>query len=113
MDVNEKIVNTLKPLISNVWFQTKLDTGAEVYVIFNYEDDRCEQFADNRPQVDVAYLQIHFFCGLADDVFMYKKEIRRLLFEAGFSYARITHTFEQVTQQQHLIFQCHIAGIPD
>jgi hypothetical protein len=107
MNVNNLIISTLSPLVADV-VPTKYTGASTTYITFNYEDDRAEEYADDTPQMDVAYLQIHLFCHRTFNFNNLKKQIRSSLFKAGFSYARITAMYEDDTETNHIIFQVEI-----
>jgi hypothetical protein len=114
MNVNSTIVSALSPAGYPV--EPMSYTGKEKkYFIFNYADDRGEVFADNEPQIDVASIQIHFFCpgSPANSKFNYKTVIQQTrvrLLKAGFSYPVITEIYEKETGTNHIIFECSIDG---
>lgn len=109
MNVNTLIIDTLKPLIPDV-VPTKYTGTNTTYITFNYEDDRAGTFADDEPQEDVAYMQIHLFCPRTYNINKVKKQIRSRLFKAGFSYPRVTVLYEDDTETNHIVFQCEIEG---
>lgn len=106
MTVNEKIIVALRPLGITVTPDFFGD-GEKEYITFNYADDRAEEFGDDRPLGVVAYMQIHYFLPIEKDYLSNKKEIRRLLFSAGFTYPEVTELTEGKTTR-HLIFECEI-----
>lgn len=112
MNVNGLIINTLKPLVSEISPGHYTGT-AEIYIAFNYEDDRGEMYADDAPEVDKAYMQIHLFCPDNYNYTVLKKQIRSRLFCAGFSYPSVSEFYEKDTRKNHLVFQCEIVGEPE
>jgi len=112
MNVNNLIINTLStltyPVEFNVYKPPPGSTPNTIYFTFNYEDERAETFADNEPQIDVAYLQIHLFTPSGFNFMTLKKRVRAKLFKAGFTYPNITTLYED--EKNHLIFQCEIEG---
>jgi hypothetical protein len=112
MNVNSTIVSALSPAGYPV--EPGHCTGtAKTYYTFNYADNRGEIFADDEPQIDIASLQVHFFCP---GNFNYKtvlKQTRSRLFKAGFSYPVITEDYEDETDTNHIIFECSIDGAPE
>lgn len=109
MNVNNLIIETLKPLGHPV--VATVYTGKEpVYITFNCADDRGEVFADNKPLIDIVYMQIHLF---APDTFNYvslKKKIRVKLLNAGFTYPQMSSQYEADMKINHIIFECEITG---
>lgn len=109
MNVNENIIAALSPLGYPV--EPSIYTGkSDKYFRFNYVDDRGEVFADDTPQIDRAYLQIHFFCPQSFNYMTLKKQARSKLFKAGFSYPSIAETDENDTGKHHIIFETDIDG---
>lgn len=114
MNVNNKIIDTLKyfgyPIKPDVYKLSSTEKASDKYFTFNYEDDRGEIFEDNKPIIDTAYLQIHFFSPRTFNNLTIKKQVRSKLFQAGFSYPQISSFYEEDTDTNHLVFQCHIDG---
>lgn len=112
MNANSIIINALSPL----GYPVKPDvyTGTEsIYFTFNYSDDRSEDFADDEPQNDVAYMQIHLFTPQTFNITNLKKQARMKLFQAGFTYPSIQQFYENDTKMNHVVFTCQIDGQPE
>ena len=109
MDANSKLRTALLSLGYPVAFMNYIGT-AEKYIVFNIEDERAELFADDEPQDDVVYFQVHFFCPETYDHRADKKSIKVKLFKAGFSYPTIQTFYENETKFNHIVFQTHISG---
>lgn len=109
MDANRIVKTTLSPLNIPVEFLT-YDGNASTYITFNYEDDRAISYADDTPQIDIAYIQVHLFIPSNVNYIALKKEIRSKLFKAGFTYPRVTSLYESDSKTNHIIFQCSIEG---
>lgn len=56
----------------------------EKYIIFTFEDERPESYADNRPTADTAYIQVQLITPKNFNYFDLKKKIRNLLEGADF-----------------------------
>lgn len=107
MTVNEKIVQTL----SSFGLPVTTDFsggGANEYFTFNYADDRATDFGDDEPQHVVAYMQIHYFGPMEKDYLSFKKKVRRVLFNAGFTYPEVTDASVTADKIRHLVFECDI-----
>lgn len=109
MNVNNLIITALKPLVADVVPGHYTGT-AKTYIAFNYEDDRGELFADDEPEIDKAYMQIHLFTPGSFNYMTLKKQIRQALRKAGFSYPTVQSYYESDTDKNHIIFQCEIEG---
>lgn len=105
--VNQKIIEAVEPL--GVTVTPDFDGGgANEYITFNYVDDRGEEFGDDTPLFDVAYMQVHYFLPREKDYLEKKKRIRGLLFKAGFTYPVVSELIEG--KKRHLIFECEIVN---
>ena len=110
MDVEQKIKDILEPIIPDV--KQDVYTGTKtLYIVFNYADDRCVLYANNEPQIDVAYMQIHLFAPMNPTIL--RKKIRAALFKGGFTYPQVTPLYEKDTKTYHTIFECSITGAPE
>ncbi len=107
MTVNEKIIQALSPFGLKVTPDFYGDE-AEEYFTFNYSDDRASDFGDNEPIRVVAYMQIHYFCPVKKDYLKLKKEVRKALMNAGFSYPVVTDATVAGDEERHLVFECSI-----
>ena len=107
MNVNSTIVSALSPAGYPVEPMSYTGTG-KTYYTFNYADDRGEVFADDEPQIDVASIQVHFFCPGNFNYKTVRKQTRVRLLKAGFSYPVITEIYEKETGTNHIIFECSI-----
>lgn len=107
MTVNEKIRNALAGFALPVTADF-FGGGEEEYVTFNYADDRAAAFADDVPILVEADLQIHYFLPADKNYLKNKKEIRKALFGAGFTYPAVTEFTEPDSNVRHIIFECRI-----
>ena len=86
--------------------------SAPKYITYNYAADRGADFGDDAPSCDLTDMQIHFFMPIVNQqkkhepFIHYKQQIRRHLFESGFTYPHITVLEEKETNTWHLIFEC-------
>lgn len=105
MNINQKIIDTLSTLGLPV--KESIYTGnEEKWIVFNYADDRGDAYANDAPTVEVVTMHIHLYVPLVFNYPKMKKDIRSLLFEAGFSYATVSTEIETDTRLRHLIFEC-------
>lgn len=107
MTVNEKIIQALEALkipVTSDFFGGK----QEEYITFNYADDRAVFSADDGPEEDVAYMQIHYFLPAGKDYLENKRKIRKALLKAGFTYPDATVLMEPDNRTRHIIFECEI-----
>ncbi len=107
MTVNEKIIQALAPLGIHIEADF-YGNGETEYITFNYADDRAGDFGDNKPLHVVAYMQIHYFAPMDKDYLQIKKQIRKALFSAGFTYPDVTDATVLDERIRHLVFECNI-----
>ena len=107
MTVNERIIQALSPFGLKV-VPDFYGEGDEEYFTFNYADDRAVNFADNKPINVIAYMQIHYFCPVKKDYLHLKREVRKALLEAGFTYPSVTDATVSGDDERHLVFECSI-----
>ncbi len=84
MNLNELLIELLGKTGLEV-VQDLYDGESDKYIIFTYEDERPENWADNQVEADTAYIQIQLITPKEFDYFKLKKEIRGLLEGADFS----------------------------
>ena len=107
MTVNDRIIQALSPFGLKV-VPDFYGEGEEEYFTFNYADDRAADFGDNEPLHVVAYMQIHYFCPVKKDYLHLKREVRKALLEAGFTYPSVTDATVSGDAERHLVFECSI-----
>lgn len=83
MNLNELLIKLLGETGLEVE-QDIYEGDSEKYIIFTYEDENPENFADNRATADTTYLQVQLITPKEFDYFELKKKIRDLLEEADF-----------------------------
>ena len=77
-ELNELLVDTLSGLSIDV--SQDLYTGKKnKYIVFSYEDDRGELYADNKPKKNRVWMQIHLYLPNNEDYRKLKKEIRNYI----------------------------------
>ncbi len=107
MTVNQIIIEALEPF----GYPCKPDTysGSEKkYFTFNHADERGADFGDNQPGCIKHSMQIHFFLPMQENYIAEKKEIRKALFSAGFTYPVITELTEPENNIRHIVYECDI-----
>jgi hypothetical protein len=112
MSVNGTIIAALKKF--NYPCKPDIYTGTEKrYFTFNCADDRGTDFGDNKPGGNVLSMQVHYVLPWKDgtkeiNYLKEKKEIRKALFEAGFTYPRVTVLLDKTNNIRHLVYECEI-----
>ncbi len=80
----------------------------DVYIVFNEEDERPEGYADDQPERISIWWQIHLFTDQSYDYRGKKREIRKLLMDAGFTVREANTLFEKETKTMHVVLSCNI-----
>lgn len=88
MNINKLLKDALKPIDLPVE-QDEYTGAGNKYLIFVYEDERPEGYADNKPIADTTYLQLQLVTPKNFDYFALKDNIKKRLEAAGF---RVTST---------------------
>lgn len=107
MSVNDKIMQTLSflgyPVHPNVY------TGdAGTYLVFNINASP-EDFGDNEPGCNVDFVQVHLFCPHTFYSIDTRKQIKRALLDAGFTYPYEVDASDE--EGQHIVFECEIEEV--
>lgn len=105
MKVKEILANTLKefgPIAFCIYKGSK-----ETYLTFNYEDERGVGYADDRPEYERNYIQVHFFTPYS----AYKDVIKKSIKAALSRISSVTKTFttkEEETNLMHIVFSIEL-----
>lgn len=107
MTTYEKIIKAMEPF---GWpHAPDLYTGkAERFFYYNYADDRGLGFGDDGCDLSVAYVQVHVWLPMKDNIVTLKRKIRDRLVEQGFTYPSIENLTEDSMRMRHLVFECEI-----
>lgn len=76
------------------------------YFTFNH-DTFGDDHGDNKPQHEIALIQVHFFCPVDFNSVATRKSIKRKLFDAGFGYPPMTGAGDK--NGQHWVFEVSAA----
>ena len=109
MTLNKRIIDTLSPVGYPVDF-AKYEGTSDKYIVFNFIDETGDDYADDAPQAETVYIQVHFFAPKTFNHNTAKKNIKNLLFNAGFTYPRVQTLYEDDTKLFHLIFETEYTG---
>lgn len=118
MSVNQKIIAALKPIGVPVvpdTYDEKYDGKSAAYCTFNYTTIPAE-FGDDAPRCERYLIQVHFFCPERSKSLEQRGKMKRLLFQAGFTWpeeVNATNTVEDKDKRmQHFVFECEtVEGI--
>lgn len=79
---------------------------AEEYIVYNEEAERVEFHADNRPQENVVWWQVHIFTPENGNYSALKRRVRAILFDADFTITDVTTLQEEETKTMHVVISC-------
>jgi hypothetical protein len=105
--VNQKIRNALQGLglpISEDFY----GGDEKEYITHNLVTDEASAYADDGPISDTAHIQIHWFLPVEKNYLSGKKQIRRSLFENGFTSPEVDGFVEPGNETRHIVFICDV-----
>ena len=101
MEINEKIINAIMPIVPVCVPHMYNGTETE-YCTFNYTRFP-DEFFDNRPQSIVYSIQIHYYVPLGVNPEIPLEQISKALFSASFDFPQIVDATDEVCQ--HYVFE--------
>lgn len=76
------------------------------YVVYNIVGEKGINFADDAPQDEEVTFQIHMYLPHVDNYIKYKKSLRSLLFQAGFTYPQaVLNITEDITSEDGIRYR--------
>lgn len=79
------------------------------YIVYNEEDERGVGHANDRPQAESVWWQVHLFTPVTYDYRAMKRKIRDMLYDAGFSVGAISTIYESDdTETVHVVISCNM-----
>jgi len=110
MRVDNILKTALEPLglpVSEDTYKGKL----QEYIVFNYADERDDQYADDEAQTDITWIQIHYFSKADTEIVQKNKQkIRGLLRLAEFYNFSTQQFYEKDAENTHVVIECCING---
>lgn len=85
------------------------ESGDEEYITFNYVDENGVLFADDKPIVEKADMQVHLFVRGVTNYMDYKKKIKNYLLEIGACAISCSCLYENDTKKRHIVFEFEIS----
>lgn len=89
--------------------QTSYAGDAEMYITFRI-DENPDDFGNDEPGHDIVSVQLHLFAPFTRNTTKLRKQIRKALHAAGFTYPRTIDASETVRSsdgtEQHIVFEC-------
>ena len=117
MTVNERIKAALDPIGLPVK-PDRYKGEAESYLIFQYSTVG-DGYADDAPGFERCLIQVHYLCPAGVNSLAIRKQVKRSLFQAGFSWPEEVNAGDGAMQKndenkQHYVFECEwLEGIED
>lgn len=112
MSVNQRLIKALSPIAPVYpWIEMEGNQDARQprYFVFNYSTFP-DMFADDAPHYEKYLIQVHYFCPLADSTVSIRNQIKRVLFDADFTWPEETVVRKQSqtgdSGGQHYCFEC-------
>lgn len=110
MDMTEYFLN----LQSEIGYPIELDAYEgknDIYMVYNYEDEKTALYGDNRPLVDTVYMQLKLYTPKNYDYLQDKKRIRDKLIDSGFIITGIRTILEDVVDKKGQKIRCTVFTI--
>lgn len=82
--------------------------AAREYIVYNEEVEQPTNYADNKPQNDVVWWQVHIFAPKDFDFRKRKEDVKRYLLEDGFTITDVATLYEKETKTIHVVINCHM-----
>jgi hypothetical protein len=106
VSIESKIKSALEPLKYKVYPNTYSGPGTTPYFVFNF-DTIPDDFGNNKPKHERALVQVHLFCPHEFDSVTLRKNVKKNLSKAGFTWPVTTNASDE--NGQHYVFECQIA----
>lgn len=101
MSVDARIIAAIKgfgdPIENSVYHG-----DAEQYYVFNYFT-LPRTFGDNEPEHEEYFIQLHLFAPLGKNILARKRETKRAIVAAGFTYPSTTDASD--AEARHIVFE--------
>ena len=111
MSINSEIINALSSLSLPVCPDVYNGTADE-YITFNYFSQG-DDFADDAPQHEMYFAQIHYICPISKNSLSIRDQIKKALFAVGFTWPTVTNAmstaYTREVDEQHWVFECEYA----
>ena len=107
MTLNDKLIAALEPLGIPVSPDVYLGDEHE-FIAFNF-DLLPFRFADNRPTLQKALVQVHYYCPMKNNSMNMRLRIRKNLVDGGFTWPEeinATTAQKNIDGIQHFVFEC-------
>lgn len=112
MSVLGQMENVLKefgwPFEKDVFMKTKAKGLPDKYITYNVAAEHTIQFADDTPEMEEVRFQVHMYLPYMENYTKSKNTLRRLLFQAGFTYPQVVLNITEDTTTEKGIRYRHI-----
>lgn len=78
------------------------------YIVYNEEVEQPSDYGDNRPLARIDWWQVHIFTPKDGGFRDWKKKMKKVLRENGFTITDIQTLYEKETGTIHVVICCHI-----
>ena len=104
--INQRIIEAVLPVVPvcvpDVYDPDPAETPADKYCIFNYTE-MPDDFGDDAPGAMRYLCQLHYYAPLGVNTISTRKELRRALHGAGFTYPSVDNATDG--ESQHFVFE--------
>jgi len=107
MSVNSIVKNAVKDIATIRAGHYIPKDPKEVYIVFNYDSEPADH-ADDEPQHEIFYLQVHLFCPAGFNSLAKRRAIKKALFASGFTFPHYIDAAD--ADGQHHVFECQITA---
>ena len=105
MTVNKKLKDALKD-IAKIKPHEHQGNGDDTYLVFNY-NTLPSDYGDDEPEHEIYYVQVHLYAPAIKNTLSMQRDIKRALYKAGFTWARVLDASD--SDGQHIVFECQIS----
>lgn len=78
------------------------------YIVYNEEANELTNYADNKPQNEITWWQVHIFAPKDGDFRQHRETVKHALLQAGFTVSEVVTLYETETKTIHVVILCHM-----
>jgi len=108
MSVNSIIKNAVEHIAPIRAGQYMPADPEETYIVFNYNSLPTDH-ADDAPEHEIYFVQVHLFCSGGFNSLAMRRDIKKRLFAAGFTFPAAIDASD--ADGQHHVFECQITAV--
>lgn len=102
MSIASTIVSALSSICSSI--SQDVYDGDAPFIIYSFGNDKCLISADDKAQIDQTDITISYVVDKNTNYLTKKKNIRKALVNAGFSYPSVRVEYDEDTDLRYIIF---------